>query len=97
MGVSVLQEFNWGCKVSSQVFCSTKIADKEVLEMEESSSSLLAVPEEALALLFDATVLHQAILFSFVGSLCTSTLALEEENDQVQGQIQGQTQLLMSE
>ena len=45
--------------VSSAVYVDT--ADKEASEMEKSSSSLSAIPEEALALLFDVTVSHQAI------------------------------------
>ncbi len=81
-----------GCEFSSQVFCSDKTAEEEASEMEKSSSLLSAFPEEAFALLSDAVVLHKASCLSFVGSSCTSTSALEEENDQVQGQIQDQMQ-----
>ena len=76
--------------VSWAVYVDT--ADKEASETEKSSSLLSAIPEEALALLFDATAPHQAIWFSFIGSSCTSTSKSEEEDDQVQGQIQSQLQ-----
>ncbi len=60
-GFSITSNSIWGASSAVKSFVLPKQQKQRRQKSEESLSLLSAIPEEALALLFDVTVSHQAI------------------------------------